>query len=716
MPTYLNMINLFRELPTVRLGLRLTIAWIALCLSLPTQAQSSWAATDTRAHATGRAAFRGFLAPNESLDIVVALKLRNRDKLDAIVKTLIKPGDPSSKHWLSSQRIQSDYAPTTESAQTVADYLSQAGFTNVQIEPNRLLITATGTAAVVRKAFNTEMAHFVRDGHEGIANVKDVQVPSALRDSVLSVLGLQTVDRMHTMIQPAVSVQLTGSVHGINPVNFPKAYNAAGLPPASTITVGIITVGVMTQSITDLHTFEANNGLPTINPTVVTTWSGGPASDTSGTAEWDLDSQTIQAMAGGQVAQMLFYTSKTFSDSYITKALNRAVTDNVASVINVSLGICESYAQADGSMAADDQIFQVAIAQGQTFSVSTGDSGSKECGNPLGSVAGASYPASSPYVIAVGGTTLYTDTSGNYGGETVWSGTGGSPSLIEPQPSWQNGIVQGAKRGVPDIAFDANPSSGAIIVVNGQNAQYGGTSLASPLFVASWARIQTANNARLGFPATWIYNHGAQMTSAFHDVISGSNGDYSAATGWDYTTGYGSFDVAATALLTRSTVTVSASPATIITGQSVTLTATVTGNSPTGTVQFLVNGVSFGSPVQLVNGVATLTTNQLTAVGNTSISAIYSGDLNNAGGGTVTTFTETVTPPHDGDINGDGVVNVVDVMLTEQIAMGQLAPTTNQFAHGDVAPLVNGVPAPDGKIDAADVLVIERKALGAVNF
>jgi pseudomonalisin/xanthomonalisin len=630
--------------------------------------------------------------------------------LDALVKTLIKPGDPSTKHWLNKEQIRSEYAPSSTAAQAVADYLSKAGFTNVVIEPNRLLITATGTAAVVRKAFNTELAHFERDGHAGIANTRDVQVPAALGDTVLSVLGLQTVDQMHTMIIPAASVQLTGSVHGLNPTLFPVAYNAMNLPPASTIAVGIITEGVMTQTITDLHTFESQNALPTINPTVVNAFTG-TTSDTSGTAEWNLDSQNIQAMAGGQVAQMVFYTAKSFSDSNITKAINKAVAVNVVQVINVSLGICESYAQADGSMAADDQLFQTAIAQGQTFSVSTGDSGSKECGT----VAGASYPASSPYVIAVGGTTLYTDVTGHYGGETVWSGTGGSPSLVEPQPGWQNGIVPSTHRGLPDIAFDADPYSGAIIVVNGSNSQYGGTSLASPLFVGSWARIQTANNAKLGFPASWIYSHGAQMTPAFHDVISGSNGDYSATTGWDYTTGYGSFDVAATALLTQSSVTVSASSTTIVAGQSVTLTATVTGNSPTGTIQFLVNGVPFGSPVQLINGSATLTTSQLTATGSNAITVIYSGDANNAGSTSQTAFNENVIQP-DGDVNGDGVVDAMDVMLAEQIALGLIAPTSNQLAHGDVAPLFSDVPAPDGKVDAADLLVIERKALGLVNF
>jgi len=697
-----------------RLGVVLALCGTALSQILPAHAQELWASTNTHTHPTGKAVFREYLAESESLDIVVSLKLRNRDQLDNHLQALTTPGDPEFGRWLSRDQILADYAPLPERAQAVADYLTRAGFVNVHIESNQLLVTATGTTTAIRNAFHTELGRFVRGGREGIANVTDVRVPPELSDTVLSVLGLQTMDQMRTMNYRLDSVLLTGSVHGLNPVLFPIAYNAASLPTASTTPVGIITEGKMTQTISDLHQFESQNALPTINPTVVQI--GPPSNDTSNTAEWDLDSQSIQAMAGGQVGQMVFYDTYSLSNAYLTKAFNKAVSDNIAKVINVSLGECESAAYSDGSMATDDSIFQLAIAQGQTFSVSSGDSGSKECGSPVGTAVGASYPASSPYVIAVGGTTLYTDTSGNYGGEVTWSGTGGSPSLYETKPTWQNGVVPGTYRGVPDVAFDADPYSGAIIVVNGQSAQYGGTSLASPLFVGSWARIQSANNAKLGFPASWIYSHGAQYTSAFHDVTSGVNGGYSAAVGWDYTTGFGSFDVAATALLTRSTVTVSASPKSVIAGQPVTFTATVTGNSPTGTVQFQINGVNFGAPVSLVNGVATLTTSLLTVVGTDAITAVYSGDAYNAGGSTSTAFNEIVTLGHDGDINGDGVVDVTDVLLAEQIASGLITPTVSQLAHGDVAPLVNGVPAPDGKIDVSDVLIIERKALGLVNF
>jgi pseudomonalisin len=706
--------RILHTLRYVQLGLVLALGVATLSHALPVHAQSFWTKTDTRAHETRKAIFREYLKENEPLDIVVTLKLRNRDLLEHHLQALTRPGDPEFRRWLSSEQIMADYAPLPDRAQAVADHLTHAGFTNVHIESNRLLITATGAPAAIRKAFNTEIGRFVHDGREVIANVMDVQVPSELSDTVLSVLGLQTIDQMHTMIRPAASVLLTGSVHGLNPVLFPVVYNAASLPTASTMSVGIITEGNMTQTISDLHQFENQNNLPAINPTKVTV--GPPSNDTSNTAEWDLDSQTIQAMAGGQVAQMIFYIANSLTNANLTKTFNKAVSDNIAKVINVSLGECESAAYGDGSMASDDQIFQIAIAQGQTFSVSSGDSGSKECGNPQGTAVGASYPASSPYVIAVGGTTLSTDANGNYASETTWSGTGGSPSLIELKPSWQNGVVSGTYRGVPDIAFDADPYSGAIIVVNGQSAQYGGTSLASPLFVGSWARIQSANNAKLGFPASWIYSYGAQHTSAFHDVTSGSNGGYSAAAGWDYTTGFGSFDVAATALLTRSAVTVSASPKSVIAGQPVTFTATVTGNSPTGTVQFQINGVNFGSPVSLVNGVATLTTSLLTVVGNDAITAVYSGNPYNAGSSSLTAFGEVVTLGHDGDINGDGVINVVDVMLAEQIASGIITPTVSQLAHGDVAPLVGGVPTPDGKIDVRDVLLIEQKASGLVSF
>ena len=109
-------------------------------------------------------------------------------------------------------------------------------------------------------------------------------------------------------------------------------------------------------------------------PTV--TYVGTKSSDTSGTPEWDLDSQDALAAAGGKVKEMVFYVATSLADAPLISTFNQSVSENRAKVINVSLGGCENGARTSGFTAASDQIFALAVSQGQTFSVSTGDSGS----------------------------------------------------------------------------------------------------------------------------------------------------------------------------------------------------------------------------------------------------------------------------------------------------------------------------------------------------
>jgi pseudomonalisin len=519
----------------------LTVAWVAgLTTVASAEAQSSWSGTQTHAHPTGNAKLVAYLPDSEKIDLVVALKLRNPDQVTRKVAALTTRGSQEFRHWLTPAQVLSDYAPLNERAQAVADYLSQAGFTGVQVAANRLLVTATGTAAAVRRAFNTELARFARDGHEGIANTKDVSIPTELSDTVLSVLGLQTLDKAEIF-----------TVAPQSPAAFSGIYAAASLPTAANTVVGIITEGSMTQTLRDLAAFQTASGLPAISTQVIDVGSG-PWTDTSGTGEWNLDSQDIQGMAGS-VKQMRFYAASCLSDSCLTQAYNQAVTENLAKVINVSIGFPETTVYADGAMAADDQIFATAVMQGQTFSIASGDHGAYACGTlggngSYGTQLCADYPASSPYVVAVGGTTLSTS-SGVYSSEVAWAYSGGGPSLYEAQPSWQSGVVPGTTRGVPDLAFDADPSSGALIFYNGTQVSaanaVGGTSLSSPLFVGAWARVESAQNNSLGFAAPWIYSLAKENPAAFHDITSGSNGNYSAAAGWDYTTGWGSLNVAA---------------------------------------------------------------------------------------------------------------------------------------------------------------------------
>jgi xanthomonalisin len=466
----------------------------------------------------------GALPSSHPMHIAVALKLRNPDQLKSFLAAAGKRGAKTFGQTMSHDQLMANHAPTTAQAQRVAAYLRQFGFSNIVIAPNRMLVSADGTADSAQQAF---MASFVRvksrDGRDTYANTHDVHIPASLQDTVLSVIGLQDVHRAHLALT-------TQAITGHNPTEFSSIYGANSVATGAGVTVGIITQGKITQTITDLNTFTSNNGLPTVVTQTVNT--NGTGTDTSGIGEWNLDSQDIVGMAGGQVGKIIFYNIPTLSNADLTADINTAVSANAAKIINVSLGECETDAQGDGSAAAQDQSFQTAAAQGQTFSISTGDSGADECGN--GGTT-PSWPAASQYVIAAAGTTLNASTT-TWSSETVWSGSGGSQSTFEPKPSWQT-LWSGARRGVADIAFDADPNSGSKVIVNGSIQQIGGTSLSAPLFAGAWSRVIATKGTGVGFAGPLIY---ALPQSDFHDVVSGNNGGSTATTGYDLASGRGS--------------------------------------------------------------------------------------------------------------------------------------------------------------------------------
>jgi subtilase family serine protease len=434
---------------------------------------------------------------------------------------------------MSHDQFMANHAPTQVQAQTVANYLASMGYKNIVIAPNRMLVSADGTAATASKAFLTSMAQVkTHDGRIAYANTSDVQIPAPLTDSILAVTGLQTVHIAHTFVRRnSSSGAHTDAITGHNPVEFSSIYSATGVPTAAGVTVGIFTSGDVAPAISDLNIFTANNKLATVTTQVVTT--NGGSSDTNGTDEWDLDSQDIVGMGGGEVGQIIFYTTASLTNSDMLANFNTIVNANAAKIVNVSIGGCELDALPDGTAVATDQILSVGVAQGQTFSISTGDSGADECGN--GGTT-PSWPANSPYAVAAAGTTLDASTT-TWAGETVWAGSGGSPSTYELKPIWQYALVPGNFRGVADIAFDADPSSGAVIVFHGSMAPFGGTSLSAPLFAGMWARVLAVKGTGFGFAAPLIY---ALPQSDFHDITVGSNGGETAGVGYDFASGRGS--------------------------------------------------------------------------------------------------------------------------------------------------------------------------------
>ncbi len=478
-------------------------------------------------------AITGNLSLTQPIHVEVALKLRNRADLDAFIAHAAKNKAGTVSQPMSRDQFLANHAPTLAQTQSVANYLTSMGYKNVVIAPNRMLISADGTAATARNAFMTSFAQVkTNDGRVAFANTTEARVPAALQDSVLSVMGLQTVHMMHTfakVVQPKSGVH-TNAITGHNPVEFSSIYGGTGVLTGAGVPVGIFTQGKITQSITDLNKFTTENSLPAVTTQTVTI--GTPSGDTSGVIEWDLDSQSIVGMAGGQVGKIIFYNVPSLTGSDMNAGFNKIVTDNQTKIINVSIGGCETGALDDGSAAAADQIFAVGVTQGQTFSISTGDSGADECGDGHTT---PSWPANSPYVAAISGTRLDASAT-TWADETVWDGSGGSASLYEPKPVWQNGFVTGNFRGVADVAFDGDPNSGALIATSSGHSQVGGTSLSAPIFAGLWARVLAVKGPDVGFAPPLIY---ALPAGDFHDITSGSNG-IPAAVGYDLASGRGS--------------------------------------------------------------------------------------------------------------------------------------------------------------------------------
>lgn len=459
----------------------------------------------------------GSLPGNQPLRVVVALKLRNRGELDGVI---------AAHRTLTPAQLADRYLPTAAQADSVARYLASMNYRNVTVSANRMLVSADGTAATAQAAFLTSFNQVrMKNGRKAFVNSREAYVPAALQASVLSVLGLQNLNRLRTF---ASTAPLTVSGH--DPMDFGPIYGAAGTRTAAGVTVGIIAVGNVDQTLVDLAQFTTTHKLPAVPTQVV--GNVGDGDYDQGVIEWNLDSQSIIGAGGGRVGKLIFYTGSGFQYAPLIASFNDAVTANVAKIINVSIGGCELYAQGANAAAAN-QIFALGNAQGQTFAIATGDNGANECfptpGNP------ASWPANSPYVVAVSGTLLYASKTA-WGREIVWTGSGGSPSKYEPKPLWQNMLVPGTKRGVADVAFDASPITGAHVVYNGGLIQVGGTSLAAPIFAGLWARVIATKGPGVGFAAPHLY---ALPASDFRDITYGSNG-IAATPGYDFASGRGS--------------------------------------------------------------------------------------------------------------------------------------------------------------------------------
>jgi pseudomonalisin len=564
---------------------------IALFATLaPTHAfAQSWVSTATQAYPVQyliNATALGSLPASTSMHIVVGLQEQNASQVQPTLLAMLTPGNPLYGTSLTLEQFVTQFGATTAQLQAVENYLSSAGFANITPAENQLLIEADGTAAAVQTAFNTSLQQYSFNGNTVYLNTTAAQVPSSLSGIVVAVLGLNNIAWSHPDFRTVQTGPLTDpctppscptpdlSNDTFTPQQYQIAYDAAcpsdnancaakNFPSASKTPVGIIAEGNLTQVVTDLRTYETTYSLPQVPVTIVN--AGIASSDTSGADEWDLDSQTSTGIAQ-QVSHLYFYVATSMTDSDLGLAISKAVSSNQVKAFNMSFGECEFFPYLDGAMLVDDQAFGEAALQGITPFASSDDQGSA-CpaegtnGVPLSGPPDTAYPASSPYVIAVGGTYLFTNSDYTFDFETAADFSGGGPSYFETSPFWQAYTGTGTlpivpssevgDRGVPDVSMCAGGAEVAIcaanVFVDGTAELIGGTSLSSPLSMGAWARIQTAHKNKLGFAGPLIYqlaNGGPTASSTeFNDVILGGNGLYTALPGYDYVTGLGSWDI-----------------------------------------------------------------------------------------------------------------------------------------------------------------------------
>lgn len=323
---------------------------------------------------------------------------------------------------------------------------------------------------------------------------------------------------------------------GLTPAQFRKAYGIDLVANNGTgITVAIVDAYGNPNAQNDLNKYDQAYGLP--NTTITTIYPQGRAGsvDEGWALETDLDVQMVHAVA--PKAKIVLEAAKTPTDADLYAAVKDAYTKRGATIVSMSFGGSES---ASETGALGDGIFSAGNAKGVSFTASSGDSGT-----------GAQYPASSPYVTSVGGTTLNVQSNGTYVSETAWNGSGGGLSAYETVPAYQAGVNKSKQRGVPDVAMVADPNTGVSIYdsfgYSGQKGFFivGGTSVAAPLFAGVLAlvnqgRTNTLKNANLQIYPTAK----ARYATYFHDITSGNNGSCgkicTAHTGYDYVTGLGS--------------------------------------------------------------------------------------------------------------------------------------------------------------------------------
>jgi hypothetical protein len=601
--------------------------------------------------AVANSTMTGALASEQRLSLAIGLPLRNQAELDTLLAKIADPTSSHYRHYLTPDQFAARFGPAEADYQALIQFAENHGLTVTGIHPNRVVLDVAGDVSHVEGAFHVKMKSFrhpVRGTY--YAPDRDPEIEADL--PILDISGLDNFVLPRPMNLKANAVSDVNSyVTGSGPGGYfiGKDFRAA-YAPGVTLTGSGQTVGLLEFDgffAGDVAKNAAAAGVAAV-PTQTVLLDGFSGAAGSANIEVILDIMMASYMAPN-LSKVIVYEGYTPND-----ILNRMATDNQAQQLSSSWG----YGPIN---ATTEQIFKQYAAQGQSILQASGDSGAYKNG--------IMQPSDDPNLTVVGGTSLATaGASGPWQAETTWTGSGGGISTAYPLPSYQQGVSMAANggstkmRNIPDVALTADVQM-FLIEGNGQAVVVGGTSAAAPLWAGfiALANQQAAagGKARVGFlnPILYSLGAGSSFTSDFNDIRTGNNGGFSAVTGYDLATGWGSpagqhliNDLTGVTTTTAPSFKLLSAASTLTIRQATTATnaLTITGqNGFNGTVALAATGLPAGlmasfSPAQATNAsTVTLTASNTAAAGTYPVTITgTSGTLSSS-----TTLAITITAP-----------------------------------------------------------------------
>lgn len=569
----------------------------------------------------------GATAPTQTQTVSIVMKLHNVPQLEKFIAGTVNPNSWNYQNFLSVDEFVDRYAPSDEDIRKVVRELNKLGITVNEVYRNHMVIRATGTAAQLNQFFSTELHQYQEAKQRYIKPNRQVTIPDSVSDVVLTVTGMNTRkfasphsrklsdalpgvasgDLVKSTSLNAASTgnplgQLTvadvANLYNINPL-YAKKINGRGQ------TIGIATLATFNPA--DAYAYWKSVGLNVSQNRIKQRHVDGGAG-TDGADETTLDVEQSGGLAPG--ADMIVYDAPN-TDSGFMDVFFKAASENRVDTLSVSWGSPE-IAQTPDVMNGQHQAFLELAAQGISVFASAGDAGAYDINDNQGGYAypacaktlTVDSPASDPYVVAAGGTTLPSVQVHKYGSITVpaerpwgWDylqnyfvtyygqayydtnlfpvGNGGGVSVNFALPYYQantSGVKTSAAsqslicqttsgpqdlidlpagyggRNLPDVSLNADPETGYSVYVGGAWIYgYGGTSFVAPQLNGIAALISQVNGGRLGHLNPQLYarlnQYGYGSNSPFNAITTGDNLYWQAAPNYNPGSGIGTLNV-----------------------------------------------------------------------------------------------------------------------------------------------------------------------------